>query len=238
MTSPILDRRQMMGAAAAAAALAPAIASAQSVIVGSAAGAAPTLYNPVPLPFDPKTITGLSEKLLLSHHGNNYTGTVKRLGAVIAEYGKLDLAKAPGFMVGALKREELIAQNSMVFHEIYFSCIGAPNKPSAPLANAIERDFGSMAKWALDFSSVGKALAGASGWVVLNWMERDKKLINGWANDHTQALVGGTPIMVMDMFEHAYAIDYGSKAAAYVDVFMATINWAAADKRFVRASAA
>ncbi len=237
MTSPILDRRQMMGAAAAAAALAPAIASAQSVIVGSAAGAATTAYNPVPLPFDPKTITGLSEKLLLSHHGNNYTGTVKRLGTVIGEYAKLDLAKAPGFMVGALKREELIAQNSMVFHEIYFSCIGAPNQPSAPLASAIERDFGSMAKWALDFSSVGKALAGGSGWVVLNWMERDKKLINGWANDHTQALVGGTPIMIMDMFEHAYAIDYGSKAAAYVDAFMATINWSAADKRFMKASA-
>jgi superoxide dismutase, Fe-Mn family len=238
MTEFSFDRRQMLGAAVTAAALAPVAANAQSVIVGSApAAAAPSFYNPVPLPFDPKTITGLSEKLILSHHGNNYTGTVKRLGSVIGELGKLDLAKAPGFMVNGLKREELIAQNSMVFHEIYFSCIGAPNQPSAPLASAIERDFGSFAKWALEFSAMGKALAGGSGWVVLNWMERDKKLINGWANDHTMALVGGTPIMVMDMFEHAYAIDYGSKAAAYVDAFMATINWSAADKRFVKASA-
>jgi superoxide dismutase, Fe-Mn family len=236
MTEFSLDRRQMLGAAVTAAALAPAMAGAQSVIVGAAPAAA-SIYNPVPLPFDPKTITGMSEKLILSHHGNNYTGTVKRLGSVIGELGKLDLAKAPGFTVNGLKREELIAQNSMVFHEIYFSCIGAPNQPSAPLASAIERDFGSFAKWALEFSAMGKALAGGSGWVVLNWMERDKKLINGWANDHTMALVGGTPVMVMDMYEHAYAIDYGSKAAAYVDAFMATINWAAADKRFVKASA-
>lgn len=231
-----IDRRQMIGATATAAALVPAMAGAQSVIVGSAPAPVVPVITPVPLPFDPKAITGLSEKLLTSHHANNYTGTVKRLGSILGELAKTDIAKAPGFLLNGLKREELIAQNSVVYHEIYFSCIGTPNQPSKPLASAIERDFGSFAKWQTEFSQMGKALAGGSGWVSLNWMERDKKLVNGWANDHTMAMTGGTPIMVMDMFEHAYAIDYGSKAAAYVDAFMATINWTAADQRFVKAS--
>jgi superoxide dismutase, Fe-Mn family len=231
LTVSDFDRRQMIGVSLAAAAAIPTLATAQTA---SAAAVAP-VYAPKPLPFDPKTVTGLSEKLLLNHHGNNYTSAVKRLGTIIGEFGKLDLATAPNFIVNGLKREELIAQNSMVFHEIYFSCMGAPNQPGKPLAQAIERDFGSMAKWALEFSSMGKALGGGSGWVVMNWMERDQKLVNGWANDHTMALVGGTPVMIMDMFEHAYAMDYGSKAASYVDAFMATMNWTAADKRFTRA---
>jgi superoxide dismutase, Fe-Mn family len=230
MTGLPIDRRTMMGATLAAAAVLPTMATAQS-----SATAAP-IYTPKPLPFDAANIKGLSEKLLLSHHGNNYTSSVKRLGTILGEFGKLDLATAPNFTVNGLKREELIAQNSMVFHEIYFSCIGAPNQPGKPLAQAIERDFGSMAKWALEFSAMGKALGGGSGWVVMNWMERDQKLVNGWANDHTMALVGGTPVLVMDMFEHAYAMDYGSKAGAYVDAYMATVNWSAADKRFARAT--
>lgn len=237
MTESEIHRRQLLGAAATAVAIVPAMAGAQSVIVGGAPSIPAPVINPVALPFDPKTIVGLSEKLLTSHHANNYTGTVKKLGSILGELGRTDIAKAPGFILNGLKREELIAQNSVVYHEIYFSCIGAPNQPSKPLVSAIERDFGSFAKWQTEFSQMGKALAGASGWVSLNWMERDRRLVNGWANDHTMALIGGTPIMVMDMFEHAYAIDYGSKAAAYVDAFMATINWTAADKRFVKASA-
>lgn len=236
MTSPVttsINRRALIGASLTVAAALPALAASQSA---SAAPASP-LYVPKPLPFDPKTIAGLSEKLLLSHHGNNYTSSVKRLGTIIGDFAKLDLATAPNFIVNGLKREELIAQNSMVFHELYFSCMGAPNQPGKALASAIERDFGSRAKWALEFSSMGKALGGGSGWVVLNWMERDAKLINGWANDHTMALVGGTPVLVMDMFEHAYAMDYGSKAGAYVDAFMATVNWTAADKRFAKLNA-
>ena len=228
-----LDRRAVLGATLGAAALAPGIAMAQA---GGPANPMVRSYDPKPLPFDPTTIKGLSEKLLTSHHDNNYTAAVKRLGSIAAEYAKLDPATAPNFLINGLKREELIAQNSMFLHELYFSCLGAPNQPGAKLAAAIERDFGSMDKWRADFSAMGKALGGGSGWVVLNWMERDGRLINQWANDHTIAFAGGTPILVLDMFEHAYAIDYGSKAAAYVDAYMGTTNWTVADKRFAKAS--
>ena len=163
MTDLSLDRRQMLGAAVTVAALVPTIAGAQSVIAGGAA-TGPT-YTPKPLPFDPKSITGLSEKMLTSHHDNNYTAAVKRLAGIGAELGKLDIATAPGFVINGLKREELFAQNSMFLHELYFSCIGAPSKAGAKLAAAIEKDFGSEAKWRAEFNAMGKALGGGSGWV-------------------------------------------------------------------------
>ena len=223
-----LNRRAMMGATLTAAAALPALAAAQS-----GAPAVP-VFTPRPLPFDPKTITGLSEKLLSSHHGNNYVSAVKRLGSIQGEFAKLDLATAPNFIVNGLKREELIAQNSMVLHEIYFSCLGVANQPGRKLAGAIEKSFGSMDKWRAEYVAMGKALGGGSGWVVLNWMERDQRLVNQWANDHTMAFAGGTPVLVLDMFEHAYAMDFGSKAAAYVDAYMNALNWTGADARFAR----
>jgi Fe-Mn family superoxide dismutase len=223
-----LNRRAMMGATLTAAAALPTLAAAQS-----AQPSAP-VFAPKPLPFDPKMITGLSEKLLSSHHGNNYVSAVKRLGSIQGEFAKLDLATAANFIINGLKREELIAQNSMVLHEIYFSCLGTANKPGAKLSSAIEKSFGSMDKWRAEYVAMGKALGGGSGWVVLNWMDRDQRLVNQWANDHTMAFAGGTPVLVLDMFEHAYAMDFGSKAGAYVDAYMNALNWTQADARFAR----
>jgi Fe-Mn family superoxide dismutase len=198
------------------------------------AGFAP---QPVALPFDPKTIIGLSEKLLVSHHGNNYVGAVKRLGAITTQAASLDPGTTPGFMLNGLKREELIAWNSMILHELYFAGLGPPSRPGKALSAAIERDFGSEARWRGEFVGMGKALGGGSGWVLLTYSHRDNRLVNQWAADHTMALAGATPILALDMYEHAYAIDYGAKAAAYVDAFMAAVNWSSADQRFAPAVA-
>jgi Fe-Mn family superoxide dismutase len=195
------------------------------------------VFTPQPLPFDPKAVPGLSEKLLTSHHDNNYVGAVKRLGAIREAFGKLDFATAPVFTVNGLKREELIAWNSMILHEVYFAGFTAAMAPSAPLAQALERDFGSHDRWAAEFSAMGKALGGGSGWVILTHSRHDGRLVNTWASDHTQTLANGAPILVLDMYEHAYAIDYGARAAGYVDAFMATINWKFADGLHARASA-
>jgi Fe-Mn family superoxide dismutase len=228
-----IDRRTALaaGITAGAAALAPSVAAqAQGVAAQTPA------FTPQPLPFDPATIAGLSPKLLTSHHDNNYTGAVKRLGAIRAEFAKLDPATAPGFQINGLKREELIAWNSMILHEVYFQGLGQPNRPGAGLAAAIERDFGSQGKWASEFSGMGKALGGGSGWVTLAWSAHDARLVNTWAADHTMTLAGGTPLVVLDMYEHAYQMDYGAKAGAYVDAVMAVLNWTGADKRFERAA--
>jgi Fe-Mn family superoxide dismutase len=238
MTEFAIDRRDLLSVGAMLGAGAALVGSAGPALAqgGTAPAVAAYAPQPVPLPFDPKTIPGLSEKLLTSHHDNNYVGAVKRIAAIGGQLGTLDPATAPGFLLNGLKREELIATNSMVLHELYFGNLGAAAAPSVRIAAMIERDFGSMARWQAEFSAMGKALGGGSGWVVLQYQHRDKRLVNQWANDHTMALAGATPLLVLDMFEHAYGMDYGSKAAAYVDAVMAAINWTAVNSRFAGAA--
>ena len=179
-----------------------------------------------PLSCDPAKLKGLSEKLIVSHYENNYGGAVKRLNAIATQWQALDPASAPVFMINGLKREELIATNSMILHELYFDGLGGGGQAENKLRAALVRDFGSYERWQAEFSAMGKALAGGSGWVLLTHSHRDKKLVNQWASDHTCNLVGGTPILALDMYEHSYHIDYGAKAAAYVEAFMQNINWA------------
>ena len=188
-------------------------------------GMKPMTYDIKPLAFDPKSIKGLSEKLLVSHYENNYGGAVKRLNAITTQLAELDFAKAPVFTINGLKREELIAMNSMILHEVYFDGIGGGGAPTGALADAILRDFGSVERWRAEFSAMGKAEGGGSGWVVLAYSPRDKRLVNQWAADHTTNLAGGRPVLVLDMYEHAYQMDYGAKAAAYVDAYMELIRW-------------
>jgi superoxide dismutase, Fe-Mn family len=188
------------------------------------------------LPFDPAKVKGLSEKILVSHYENNYSGAVKRLNAITAQIAALDVAKAPVFVVNGLKREELIAANSMIIHELYFDSLAGEGDPTGALAEAINRDFGSLARWKAEFAATGKALGGGSGWVLLTYSPRDKRLINTWAADHTMTLAGGRPILALDMYEHAYQMDYGAKAAVYVDGFMQGIHWSNAQALFERYS--
>lgn len=183
-------------------------------------------YQMKPLGCDPARLKGLSEKLIVSHYENNYGGAVKRLNAINEQISTLDFTKAPVFVNNGLKREELIATNSMILHELYFDGLGESGGPGGELAEALKRDFGSFERWQAEFSFMGKAQGGGSGWVLLAYSHRDKKLVNQWAADHTCNLAGGTPILALDMYEHSYHMDYGAKAAAYVDASMSNINWA------------
>jgi superoxide dismutase, Fe-Mn family len=185
-------------------------------------------YSIKPLACDPTRIKGMSEKLLVSHYENNYGGAVNRLNAITAQLAELDFAKAPGFVINGLKREELIASNSMILHELFFASLGDESTPEGELRDAFARDFGSFDRWRAEFSAMGKAQGGGSGWVLLTWSPRDSKLVNQWAMDHTTTLAGGQPILALDMYEHSYHMDYGARAAAYVDAFMAAINWPSA----------
>lgn len=187
-------------------------------------------YEMKPLSCNPGALAGLSEKIIVSHYENNYAGAVKRLNAIEQKLSELDWASAPVFVVNGLKREELIASNSMILHELYFDSLGA-SPASAGLQAQIEKDFGGMDQWAAQFSAMGKAQGGGSGWVLLVWLARDNKLINTWAADHTCNLAGATPILALDMYEHSYHMDFGAKAAAYVDAFMNNLNLAAASAR-------
>jgi Fe-Mn family superoxide dismutase len=174
----------------------------------------------------------MSERLIVSHYETNYGGAVKRLNLIDEQLAALDFANASGFLVNGLKREQLIAMNSMILHELFFDGLGDQSEPAPALRDAIARDFGSFDRWRSEFVAMGKALGGGSGWVLLSWSPRDGKLINQWASDHCHTLAGGTPILALDMYEHSYHMDFGAKAAGYVDTFMEAIRWENAHRRF------
>ena len=182
-------------------------------------------YEMKPLSCNPAKLKGLSEKLIVSHYENNYGGAVKRLNAITVQLESLDFTSAPVFIINGLKREELIASNSMILHELYFDSLGGAGEPDKDLRSALARDFGSLERWQTQFAGMGKAFGGGSGWVLLTYSHRDKKLINQWASDHTCCLAGASPILALDMYEHSYHMDYGAKAAVYVDAFMNDVNW-------------
>src|SRR5882672_8690505 len=108
-------------------------------------------YEIKPLSCDSKTLKGLSEKLIVSHWENNYGGAVKRLNAITTQLASLDFATAPVFVLNGLKREELIATNSMILHELYFDSLGTEGEPDATLREALTRDFGSLERWQSEF---------------------------------------------------------------------------------------
>ena len=189
--------------------------------------------TPRPLGFSAAALNGLSERLVASHHANNYAGAVKRLNAIRAELATLGFATAPGFQLNGLKREELVATNSMLLHELYFDSLGGDGRTMVPaMTLALDANFGSADRWRAEFVAMGKALGGGSGWVVLAFLPREGTLVNQWAADHTNAVAGGVPILALDMFEHAYHLDYGAAAAAYVDSFMANIDWPQVYERY------
>ena len=186
-----------------------------------------------PLPIDPAKLSGLSKKLVNSHHQNNYSGAVKRLNAIRAELASLSFSSAPGFQLNGLKREELIATNSMLLHELHFACLGGDGVTMQPaMALALTASFGSVERWREEFVAMGNALGGGSGWVLLCFQPRDGTLVNQWAADHTHAVAGGIPVLALDMYEHAYHMDFGAQAGAWVDAFMKNIDWEAVYERY------
>ena len=117
-------------------------------------------YEMKPLSCDPTRLKGLSEKLIVSHYENNYGGAVKRLSAIAAQWAALDVTSAPVFVINGLKREELIATNSMILHELYFDGLGEGGAPQGALRGAITRDFGGVERWQAEFTAMGKAQGG------------------------------------------------------------------------------
>ena len=189
-------------------------------------------YQVAPLPFKPPRLQGLSEQLVASHYENNYGGAVRRLNAIEKKLAALEWGTAPGFEINGLKREELVAASSMILHEVYFTRHGGWADPSSTLAEALERDFGSVQAWRTEFTAMGKALAGGSGWVLLSWSQRQGRLVNQWAADHAHGLADGRPVLALDMYEHAYHMDFGTRAGAYVDAVMRNLHWERIEARY------
>jgi len=200
-------------------------------------------YPITPIYCLPSLLQGLSTRLIESHYENNYGGALRRLNAISEKLESLDFAKTPPYVVNGLKRDELTALNSTLLHELYFASLGgaAANtargnfcdaKPPAGFADVFARDFQSADRWHDEFVAMANGLAGGSGWVLLVYVPRDGRLINQYASDHSQAVAGGIPILALDMYEHAYHIDFGSNAKAYIDAFMRNVDWKAVQGRY------
>ena len=180
----------------------------------------------------PWTLSYLSVPLIESHYENNYGGAVRRLNAISAQLEALDFATTPGHVLNGLKREELVALNSTLLHELYFASLGGDGQPTKGMAQALADHFGSLDRWRAEFGAMGYALGGGSGWVLLTYLPRDGRLINQYAAEHSQAVASGVPILALDMYEHAYHMDFGANARAYVDTFMRNIDWPALELRY------
>jgi superoxide dismutase, Fe-Mn family len=189
-------------------------------------------HAPVPLPFDAKSLKGLSEKLTQSHWENNYGGAVSALNTVRMRLTQaLNDTNTPGYVYNGLKREQLLRTGSVVLHELYFANLGGDGKAGAELRTRVAASFGTFDAWETEFRKIGQGLAGGSGWVVLGYNRRLKLMENYWLADHGSNPADTTPLLVMDMYEHAFHMDYGSAAAKYIDAFFANIQWDAVAKR-------
>jgi Fe-Mn family superoxide dismutase len=190
-------------------------------------------YQLTPIHARPWLLNGVSLRLIESHYENHYGGALRRLNAITEQLEALDFDTAPGHLVNSLKREQLIALNSTLLHELYFASLAfGDGRPTDRLAEALTRDFGSVDRWRSEFTVMANALAGGSGWVLLVYVPRDHRLVNQYAGDHGQTIAGGIPILALDMYEHAYHIDFGANARAYIETFHRNIDWRSVDGRY------
>ncbi|MEP7212541.1 MAG: superoxide dismutase [Acidobacteriota bacterium] len=185
-----------------------------------------------PLPFNAGKLNGISEKLIRSHHENNYAGAVKALNAVEQRLGAMAKDKdLPAYMYGDLKREELLRTGSVVLHEKYFANLGGNGKADGNALKSIAAAFGSLENWEAEFKKTANSLGGGSGWTILAFNSHTKQLHNYWSADHAHNPPFSVPLLVLDMYEHAYHMDYGAAAAKYVDAFMLNVNWEEVNRR-------
>jgi Fe-Mn family superoxide dismutase len=188
-------------------------------------------YPLAPIPCRPWLLNNLSARLIESHYENNYGGAVRRLNAISDRLASIDFAATPAYELNGLKREELAALNSSLLHELYFACLGGDGRNTESMLAILAKDFGSAVRWRDEFTAMGRALGGGSGWVLLSYVPRDGRLVNQYASDHSQAIAGAIPVLALDMYEHAYHLDFGANATAYVDTFMRNLDWKAIEAR-------
>ncbi len=231
----MIDRRELFTGGAAAALLLT-----SDAIAAPAAKPAPTAphkpgsHEPVPLPFDPAKLHGLSAAMLTSHHDNNYVGAVKNLNKVEAEL-ETTTKDTPGFVVFGLRERQLTYANSKVLHELYFGNLGGDGKLAGGLEKRLASHFGSSARWEEQFRAAAMALGGGSGWVMLDANFSTGALDIIATSEHAKALAFGQPLLVLDMYEHSYAIDFGSAHAKYIDAFFANVRWDEVERRLAKA---
>lgn len=191
--------------------------------------------------FDLKGLEGISDETLELHF-KLYEGYVKgtntltsKIEAVLKD-GKVDQEETPAY--SELTRRLGFEYNGMVLHEYYFGNLTrGSGQPSGAFRERAERSFGSFDVWKADFVGIGN-MRGV-GWAICYENPANGRLSNHWITLHEHGNVAGfRPILVMDVWEHAYLLDHGSARAKYVDAFFANVAWPVADQRLSKAAQA
>lgn len=185
----------------------------------------------------PRGLIGISDKQIEFHFDTHYKGYVTKLNEVMEKLENVDRSKANQNYseYRALKVDETFNRMGVVLHELYFENLkdGKGTKPGAKLMEHVKKDFGSFERWKEDFKACGMALR---GWAVLVFDLSTGKLINNGLDAHNvYTLTNTVPLLVLDVYEHAYYVDYGPKRAPYIDAFFENINWDEVNRRFDRA---
>lgn len=184
-------------------------------------------------------IQGFSDEALKIHF-KLYEGYVKnanRLLSILNQYAREGQDRTPQY--AEIKRRLGWEMDGMRLHEYYFSSMGGTGKPNpnSALMEEIERQFGSYDNWKKEFQATG-AMRGI-GWAILYQDPKDGRLINMWINEHDHGhLANGSVILPMDVFEHAYMLDYGLDRQGYIDAFFENLNWDLIERRYEEAQAA
>lgn len=194
-------------------------------------------HVPVPLPFRAGSLTGLSERLIESHHQNNYGGAVRNLNVVEKELRDID-ANTPPAIVAALREREILFRNSKTLHEAYFANLGGDGRRSGSIEVVLANAYGTSARWEEHFRATALGLGGGSGWALLTFELDTGEVRTVSCASHKESLCMSVPLLVLDMYEHSYHLDYGAAAARYVDAFFANVRWDEVGRRLELAKAA
>ncbi len=193
------------------------------------------------MPYEPKDFSrllgtaGFSDTILNNHFTlyQGYVTNVNKLSDNLKTLAGSDKAGTPEY--AEMKRRFGWEWNGLRLHEYYFGNMikgGSVRPTDSNLAKTLTEQFGSMDAWEKDFRATG-TMRGI-GWTILYYDPIGKRLFNQWINEHDMGhLAGCNPLLALDVFEHAYVLDYGLKRADYIEAFMASVDWATVEGRFV-----
>jgi len=183
--------------------------------------------------FKPKGLKGISDQQIEYHFETHYKGYVAKMNEILEKLETVDRSKANQNFSDyrALKVEESFNWMGVVLHELYFENIkdGAGTSPGAKLNQIIKDNFGSFDKWKEDFKACGIALR---GWAVLAYDLSSRRLVNNGLDAHNvYGFLNSIPLLVLDVYEHAYYTDQGPKRPPYIDRFFENVNWNVVNRR-------
>jgi len=224
-----LDRRQFVSAVGVGAA---GVLTGGQAALGQA-GAQASVHQVKPLAFAPDALRGISAQVVNLHHGKHYAAYVTKRNEIDAQLAKLNPG-GPDFdarVYAGIKRDEAFNASGMILHEVYFDNLGGDGKPGdGPVEAAIKECFGSLEQWVATMKAIGGA---ATGWALLCLDPSDSRPHAYLVDQHQFGAVwGAVPVVALDVFEHAYYLDYQSDRPKYMGVFFDNLHWGRINERY------